>query len=634
MFYLFDLVQEAKNYGRVPETDGAQKNTIDYFDSTRAARNGRPGDDPLRQPATNDNDELFWNIDDAMNLLSQTTFHNTHYIPMGGIQGRLWWGTGLLLLVESMAFALLAYVSKTAKSVHANHHLDAQIQEMQDQMDDQEQPLVVSLLFLPYLSDYFTYNTITTAALCGSVVGAFIWGLLADIVGRRRITLAISTTITVFGILLAVSCHPSPYMFPSMLASSIGLGFGVGGCTVPFDYVAEWLPNRTQRGHALLSLAVWWTAGSLCIYFVIQGTFINDWQWIVVLCTTLPAGVATFIFLLPLSSSLESPRWLLSQGRMDEALEVLRSAATAQGQKGDELFPSNVILYTNEKQSIWYSSTRRRLPPIAATAETTHLTNAVHCYNNYQSSNSHNGNYNGHVFNAQEQIAIHASFRESFREVRRLVFNWDWVKLSSALLVTYFGQAFCYHGTITMSVDIFSQDTRQQNYQAVFSAGAEIMGIFLLVLAIDRWGRIPTQVLSYALASLTCLTLAVWYEIPFLENGNTLIVMVFLGRMMLYGGGATTAVSTTEVLTTEIRTTGHAIAGMVGRLGGVASSLILNPISNIPTEGLVIFVIGLWITMASTDIPETHAKELGLSYHFLSSSSSTTPPPRPRRQRQ
>jgi MFS family permease len=43
------------------------------------------------------------------------------------------------------------------------------------------------------------------------------------------------------------------------------VGFGVGGCTVPFDLLAEFLPN-SHRGQFLMNIEYFWTLG--CIFVV------------------------------------------------------------------------------------------------------------------------------------------------------------------------------------------------------------------------------------------------------------------------------------------------------------------------------------------------------------------------------
>ena len=364
------------------------------------------------------------------------------------------------------------------------------------------------------------------------------------------------------------------------------MGFGLGGITVPYDLLAEWLPNQSasrtlRRGQVLLLVHTFWSLGSLLIFALLetdtpfspqrgQLTGSIELGWCI-----LPALMATLL-LLTGDGILESPRWYLSQGQPEKALEVLKRAARANG-----VYPSwptdetvTMVLYTNESSSS--SSSSMTSSPME-----------------------------------QVQCPCPDSIFGS-------LFSYQWFSLASSLLFTYFGQSFCHQGTAAMLVQTFEDNNHDQTYQAVLSAVSEVLGIVLLLFLIDPWGRVPTQIMAYALAALACLTLAVWYALPFLENGNVLIALTLVARMLVFGGGSTTWVSTTEVLTTSIRAQGHAVAaGMVGRLGAFVSTVTLPRVHDIPTVALIVFAGCMWITLCAGDIPETRRNELGRSYNLL-----------------
>jgi len=511
-------------------------------------------------------------IDDAIDSIGM------NWCSISGVQGPLLAGVSLLFLVDSMELAILAFLSKA---------VDQRIERYHD--------------------DYIAW-----AGVGGALVGAVVWGTLSDILGRRQVSMMVSGFITVFGIVTALLCthHRTDgdgFVVEGLLVSRCLVGFGLGGITVPYDLLAEWLPNHAnvlapqtnsgssslllRRGQILLLVHAFWSIGSLCIFGLLetqtllspekgQLTGIELW-W-----CTLPAILATMVFVgggccCCSWAILESPRFLLAQGRNDEALRVLRCAATANGKDPTKLFPDTTVLYSNESQLPVTSFQQQQQQPFSPTAST------------------------------------------------RKLFSFQWVKLASALLFTYFGQAFCYRGTADMLVVVFDEDDHEQKYQAVLSAVSEVVGICLLLLTVDRWGRVPTQVVAYGLVALSCLTLAVWYSLPFLENGNVLIIMTFIARMLVFGGGCATWVSTTEVLSTEIRTTGHAVsAGMAGRLGAFVATLTLPRVDDIPILALIVFGVSLWVAFAAGDIPETKMKEMGRSYNLLGQSERWTYPRR------
>ena len=124
--------------------------------------------------------------------------------------------------------------------------------------------------------------------------------------------------------------------FTSGLAPNFGVlivlrfivGFGVGGLSVPFDLLAEFLPS-SHRGSYLLYIELFWTFGSLFVGGVAWAALsARGWRFLAYM-TAIPVTVSLGItlFLLP-----ESPRWLLEKGRVHEAEEIIRTAAKRNGQ--------------------------------------------------------------------------------------------------------------------------------------------------------------------------------------------------------------------------------------------------------------------------------------------------------------
>lgn len=78
-----------------------------------------------------------------------------------------------------------------------------------------------------------------------------------------------------------------------------------------------------------------------------EGEAEDDWRIFVVLC-----GVPCFLSCV--ASILyvpESPHWLLTQGKHEEALFVLRRAARENGKDPDELFPMDTVIINEEEES-------------------------------------------------------------------------------------------------------------------------------------------------------------------------------------------------------------------------------------------------------------------------------------------
>lgn len=99
---------------------------------------------------------------------------------------------------------------------------------------------------IPLLSDYWSLSVgqaawIATANLIGMALGAFIWGGIADVIGRKK---AFTLTLLVFSIFTVAGAF-SP-AFGWFILFRFLAGFGLGGC-IPVDYalVGEFTPRST-----------------------------------------------------------------------------------------------------------------------------------------------------------------------------------------------------------------------------------------------------------------------------------------------------------------------------------------------------------------------------------------------------
>lgn len=124
--------------------------------------------------------------------------------------------------------------------------------------------------------------------------------------------------IILFGILTGFATN-----FYMLLAFRIIVGFGLGGATIPFDLLAEFLP-QSARGMFLININYFWTIGSMFVAGV-AWIFLSREGWhFLAIITSVPVAVSMVwaIFVLP-----ESPRWLLLMNRAEEAEQILIEAA-------------------------------------------------------------------------------------------------------------------------------------------------------------------------------------------------------------------------------------------------------------------------------------------------------------------
>ncbi|CEA07381.1 Putative niacin/nicotinamide transporter NaiP [Arthrobacter saudimassiliensis] len=183
-------------------------------------------------------------------------------------------------------------------------------------------------VLIPLLSDHWDLAPaqaawIGTANLLGMAIGAFVWGSIADLIGRKA---AFSATLLVFSVFTVAGAF-SPDIAWFCVFRFLA-GFGLGGC-VPVDYalVGEFTPRR-QRGRVLAAMDGWWPVGAaLCgaVSALIMAT-VADWRW-TMLVMVLPALLVFWVR----RSVPESPLFLVRRGRTEEARAVIDGLVRATG---------------------------------------------------------------------------------------------------------------------------------------------------------------------------------------------------------------------------------------------------------------------------------------------------------------
>lgn len=173
---------------------------------------------------------------------------------------------------------------------------------------------------LPLLEEEFSLSdfeeeAFVSAAIAACVIGALIGGPLSDKIGRRP-TIIIAAVL--FAIGAAVLTISTAYWM--LLVGRIILGFGVGKASMISPvYIAEASPQRF-RG-ALVTINNFAITGGQFIPYIVAALFskVNEgWRYSLGL-----SGVPAVILFVGMFIAPESPRWLISHGRTEEARKIL-----------------------------------------------------------------------------------------------------------------------------------------------------------------------------------------------------------------------------------------------------------------------------------------------------------------------
>ena len=166
-----------------------------------------------------------------------------------------------------------------------------------------------------------------TLFFLGMLIGASVFGRLADRFGRRNVLIWTVAVDALLGLLSAFA--PS---FGVLLAFRFLTGIAVGG-TLPVDYamMAEFLPAK-NRGRWLVALEGFWAVGTVAValvaWWAASAGAAEAWRWMFA-ATAAPAFVGFFLRMrLP-----ESPHYLLNAGRPAEARAVLDRLFAANGRR-------------------------------------------------------------------------------------------------------------------------------------------------------------------------------------------------------------------------------------------------------------------------------------------------------------
>lgn len=174
---------------------------------------------------------------------------------------------------------------------------------------------------IPFITEYFSLNAhqegfAVSNLLIGCILGASTGGVISDRYGRKKVLILSAVLFAVSAILSAL---PRNYI-ELIIARFIG-GIGVGvSSVISTMYIAEISPARIRgRLVSLFQLAI--VGGILFAYFtnwMLVDTGMENWRWML-LFEIIPAA----LFFIALFFIPESPRWLIKNGKEDDALKIL-----------------------------------------------------------------------------------------------------------------------------------------------------------------------------------------------------------------------------------------------------------------------------------------------------------------------
>ncbi|XAR50713.1 hypothetical protein NMG60_11005112 [Bertholletia excelsa] len=374
-------------------------------------------------------------------------------------------------------------------------------------------------------------SLITTVVFAGMLIGAYSWGFVSDTYGRTKSMLGVAIVTGGAGFLCAFSPN-----YISLVVLRCVVGIGVAGGHVFTSWFLEFVPTP-NRGTWMVIFSTFWSIGTIfeaALAWIVMPSL--GWRWLLVL-SSLPCFVLLlFYVLIP-----ETPRYLCTKGRVNEARAVLEKVAML---NGTELPPGTLVFDQTKDVDEEFAS-----------SENTHLLNPLN-----------------KVQDSSETRATSPLVLLSPKLFRTTLLFW----------FVYLGNAFSYYGIVLLIAELSSGQSECSSttwlsrniqdsslYVDVFiTTLAELPGLVLSAVILDKVGR--------KLSMAIMLLLAIVLLFPLVSHQNEIVTtaLLFGVRMSSSATSTVTCIYTPEVYPTSIRSTGVGIAIAIGRIGGMLCPLV------------------------------------------------------------
>jgi MFS family permease len=188
--------------------------------------------------------------------------------------------------------------------------------------------------------------------IAGAVIGALVFGYFTDKLGRKKLFLITLAWYTVFTVLTAFANN-----FWMFAAARFLTGNGIGGEYAAINSAIDELIPARRRGWADLSInSSWWIGtimgSALSILFLDERIFPANLGWR--LC--FGAGVVIALAVIYVRRQIpESPRWLMTHGRVSEAEHIVKRIELAVRRDHQVLPPvQGTVVTIDESQDTSY----------------------------------------------------------------------------------------------------------------------------------------------------------------------------------------------------------------------------------------------------------------------------------------
>ncbi|MCW5235163.1 MFS transporter [Verminephrobacter eiseniae] len=379
-----------------------------------------------------------------------------------------------------------------------------------DAMDAAVIAFVLPVLKSSWQLDGPQLGIVASANFIGFFFGALSAGALGDLIGRRRIMMWALVVYCVASFFSAMTNEWSHFIALRIIA---GIGTGAESAIIA-PYLSEFVPRR-YRGIFTGALAGFFSFGfiaaALLGRYIITPDFEQGWR-VVILITSTPV----LMLLWWRRRLLESPRWLESQGRTDEALEVVAKME-------QQVMREFAVLPPVDAEEL------DAPPPVVK----------------------------------QESLFAKYAFLLSKKLRPITIMTWCmWLSIT-----------FCYYSFFSWIPTLLIQNgmtlTKSFTYALVMYI-AQTPGYFSAAWFNEKIGRQATVVSYMVLGSLAAIGMA------YARSDAQVMTMGILLSFFMNGAYAGIYAYTPEVFPTHVRTIGTGLASAIGRIGGISAPIMVG----------------------------------------------------------
>ena len=514
----------------------------------------------VEQPRQSKSSDKVYSVDEAIN-----------HLRFGPFQILITVFCGLLWMADAMELMILSVLSPVVGC--------------QWDLSKSEEALITSIVFL------------------GFFIGSFFWGVIFDIIGRKKGLLLVNILILLFSVLSAIKVSPDDGKLPGypwLIVCRFLVGFGASGTSQVITYYVEFLPVKA-RAVCLVLVDVWWSVGTMFGAALAIGVMPHlGWHWYLGLAA-IPLVLVLFFFpVVP-----ESARFYLVKGKSKEAEKVLAKVARYNCKKA----LSGRLVVQEDKQEmdvhrdvVMYSQGSVVIPDHATSYDVTSVDQDVDD-TSYELNQTNSDGIEDTPLLDSDEIAPDASSSQDAPETEArsskihnilrsfsLLFVDGMWKTTVILFNLWLGAAWLYYGIILLTTSLLQHDPHcvsmlstnssandsltcreldtNDYIKILWAAAAEIPGLLITVLLIELLGRKLTL-------SIEFIGSMVGFLLLFICSSKTLLTFfLFLTRAFTTGVFQGVYVYTPEVYPTKSRAFGLGVCSAAARIGAIVTPYV------------------------------------------------------------